>query len=139
MPTLASLGLLLIFLAVSATPPSATTVAIRMSPAAPITLARESGGWWARDDDTGGRVSFRRDGTNLVGSAAPGQRETRVDMAAYFDLTAGADLTKDAINRGKSAEVTGAVTTRVEKTRRVVTVTAAGTTESAIIMWATRR
>src|SRR6266852_4841993 len=101
MPTLSPFGLLLIFLALSVVPPSATRVRIDTSPAGSTSFTREGGEWWAKRDETGQTASFKHQGTNLLLRAPPGRGEIRTDMAVYFDLTGREDLTRDATIRAR--------------------------------------
>jgi hypothetical protein len=139
MATLGPFGLLLIFLALSVAPRSATHVTIHTSSMGLMTFTRESDEWWARQQDVGPKVLHKREGTNLVVRSAIDQRELRTDMAEQFDLSAAEDLTRDATIRAKSPTVGGEARTRVEKDRLVVTVTAEGVTDNVIITWNARR
>ena len=138
MPTLTPFGLLLIFLALAAVPPSATRVMIQMPSVDPARLTRAPGEWWVRDDTTPPSVSFKREGTGLVLGSPPDQAETRTDLAAHFELTGSEDLTRNATIRARSTAGGGQVTTQVLPGRMTVRVTAGAATQDAIITWSPR-
>jgi hypothetical protein len=137
MPTLSPFGLLVIFLALSVAPPSATHVRIEMPPSTPTTLTRAPSEWWVRDE-TPPSVSFKREGTGLVLGSLPDQAETRTDLAAQFELTGREDLTRNATIRARPSAGGGQVTTEVEPSRMTVRVTAGVATQEAIITWSPR-
>src|SRR5712692_2373270 len=131
MPTLSPFGLLVIFLALSVTPPSAAHVRIEMPPGATTTLTRAPGEWWVRDE-TPPSVSFKREGTGLVLGSLPDHAETRADLAAQFELTGREDVTRNATIRARSSAGGGQVATQVEPGRMTVRVTAGAATQDAI-------
>lgn len=137
MATLSPLALLVMFLALSAAPSSATHLRIYLPSFGPMALTRERGDWWVRQDETGRSVAVKREDTSLVWRTLPDQSETRTDLAAYFDVTGREDLTKDATIHAKAPEGTGAITTRVEHGHLVVHVPGEAETQAAIITWST--
>jgi hypothetical protein len=120
MATLSPLALLVMFLALSAAPSSATDLRIYLPSFGPMALIRERDDWWVRQDDTGRTLAVKREGTSLVLRTLPDHSEARTDLAQYFDLTGREDLTRDATIRPKGREGTGAITTRVERGHMVL-------------------
>ena len=138
MATLSPLGLLLIFIALSAAPPSATNVTVHLSEYSRLTFARNVGGWWVRPDDTGASIYHKREGTNLLIKSASFQEET-TDMAFYFELTGVEDWSQPLVIRGKFFEKKADIKTRMEKNRMVVVSIVDGTTGESIITWDTSK
>ncbi len=136
MATPSPLTLLVIFLALAAAPSSATHLRIYLPSLGDLTLTREPGDWWLRQDETSGTVAVKREGTSLVQRTRPDQAETRTDLAAHFDLTGCEDFTNDTTIRPKGPQWTGAITTHVEPNYLVVHVPAAGP-QAAIVTWST--
>ena len=137
MPTLSPLALLVMFLALSVAPSSATHLRIYLPSLGNMALARERGDWWVRQDETGRTVAVKREGTSLVWRTLPDQPEARTDLAAHFDVTGREDLTKDATIRAKGPKGTGAITTHVQPGHLVVHVPDQAGTQAAIITWST--
>ncbi len=136
MPTLSPLALLVMFLAFSAVPSSATRLRIYLPSLGDMMLTRDPGDWWVRQDETGRTLAVKREGTSLVLRTLPGQAETRTDLAGYFDVTGHEDFTKDATIRPREAQGAGAITTHVDPGHLVVYVPAAGP-QAAIVTWST--
>ena len=136
MATLSSLGLLLIFIALSAPPPSANHVTVQMAEYSLLTFAKSNGGWWTKSADTGMAIYYKCDGTTLVTRSASGQEES-MDVASFFDLTGGENWSRPLIIRGKFAKKKTEVRTRTENNRIIAAINDDGKTGEAIVTWST--
>jgi hypothetical protein len=127
--------LLLIYIALVISPPSAEHVTVVMSQSSQMTFTRNTDGWWSRPDDTGSTLYFKSEGTNLIIKTRFNQLETK-DLSTYFDLTGNEEWAKTPVIRAKPPE-NGQVAIRVEKDRAIAKVIIGGTTEDATLKWDT--
>lgn len=141
MQALSPFGMLFLYLALAAAPPSSEKVVIHFSEYNRMTLTRTAENWYVRETDLGSRIFHKNEGTKLLTREGSKPVET-VDLSTDFDLTGKEDWSRPQrihLHKILNSPEDRWVRTTPEKTKFIVEASQEGKGEKVMIEWVLKK
>ena len=141
MQALSTFGILLLYLALAAAPPSTEKAVIHFSEYNRMTLTRTAEDWFVRETDLGSQIFHKNDGMKLL-TREDSKPVVIVDLSTDFDLTGKEDWLKPqriSFHKISKSPEDRWVRTTPEKTKFIVEASQEGKPEKVTIEWVLKK